>query len=260
MDLHLNYFFFAALGSFLVGLSKGGLPSTGMLAVPILSLAISPIHATTLLLPIYIISDAVGIWLYRKNFSRWNFKILSLGGLVGVFFGWLMATVISEILVTFLIGLIGLIFCLNAWLRKVNLQEPKQPKTIPGLFWGTLTGFTSFISHAGAPPFHVYVLPQKLSKADFAGTATLVFAVINLAKIIPYQDLRPYQFSDMTDAVQLIPFAIVGTYVGAILTKKIPDKLFFLWVQIGLFLISLKLIWSTSKEFFLTSNLSSFQI
>lgn len=125
---------------------------------------------------------------------------------------------------------------------------------------GTLTGFTSFISHAGAPPFQVYVLPQKLSKADFAGTATLVFAVINLAKIIPYQDLRPYQFSDMTDAVQLIPFAIVGTYVGAILTKKIPDKLFFLWVQIGLFLISLKLIWSTSKEFFLTSNLSSFQI
>jgi uncharacterized membrane protein YfcA len=171
-----------------------------------------------------------------------------------------MATVISEVLVTFMIGLIGLIFCLNAWLRKVNVQEPKQPKTIPGLFWGALTGFTSFISHAGAPPFQVYVLPQKLSKADFAGTATLVFAVINLAKIIPYQDLRPYQFSDMTDAIQLIPFAIVGTYVGAILTKKIPDKLFFLWVQIGLFLISLKLIWSTSKEFFLNSNLSSFQI
>jgi uncharacterized membrane protein YfcA len=54
----------------------------------------------------------------------------------------------------------------------------------------------------------------------------------------------------MTDAIKLIPFAIVGTYVGAVLTKKIPDKLFFLWVQIGLFLISLKLIWSTSKEFF----------
>jgi uncharacterized membrane protein YfcA len=176
-------------------------------------------------------------------------KILSIGGLAGVIFGWLMATVISELVVTFLIGLIGLVFCLNSWLRKVNVLEPKQPKAIPGLFWGSLTGFTSFISHAGAPPFQVYVLPQKLSKADFAGTATLVFAVINLAKIIPYQDLRPYQFSDMTDAIQLIPFAIVGTYVGAFLTKKIPDKLFFLWVQIGLFLISLKLIWSTSKEF-----------
>jgi uncharacterized membrane protein YfcA len=114
-----------------------------------------------------------------------------------------------------------------------------------------LTGFTSFISHAGAPPFQVYVLPQKLSKADFAGTATLVFAAINLAKIVPYQDLRPYQWGDLIEAVYLIPFAIVGTYAGAILTKKIPDKLFFLWVQIGLFAISLKLIWSSVGERFL---------
>ena len=146
MDFHLSYFFYAALGSFLVGLSKGGLPSTGMLAVPILSLVISPIHATTLLLPVYIISDAVGVWLYRKNFSVWNVKILSLGGLIGVFFGWLMATVISEHVVTLLIGLIGLVFCLNSWLRKTNVLEPKPPKTIPGLFWGSLAGFTSFIS------------------------------------------------------------------------------------------------------------------
>jgi uncharacterized membrane protein YfcA len=250
MDLNPYYFYLAALGSFMVGLSKGGVPSTGMLAVPILSLAISPIHATSLLLPIFIISDAVGVFLYRKNFSVWNFKILSFGGLIGVIVGWLMATVISEAVVTFLIGLIGLVFCLNSWLRKVKLLEPKKPRTIPGLFWGSLAGFTSFISHAGAPPFQVYVLPQKLSKADFAGTATLVFAVINLAKIIPYHDLRPYQISDMTEAIQLIPFAIVGTYAGAVLTKKIPEKIFFLWVQIGLFLISLKLIWSTSHNFF----------
>ena len=194
MNFEITYFFYAALGSVLVGLSKGGLPSTGMLAVPILSLSISPIHATTLLLPIYIISDAVGVWLYRKNFSAFNVKILTQAGL--------------------------------------------------------LAGFTSFISHAGAPPFQVYVLPQKLSKADFAGTATLVFAAINLAKIWPYQDLRPYQWGDLMDAVYLIPFAIAGTYAGAILTKKIPDKLFFLWVQIGLFLISLKLIWSSFGESF----------
>jgi uncharacterized membrane protein YfcA len=250
MNFEITYFFYAALGSVLVGLSKGGLPSTGMLAVPILSLSISPIHATTLLLPIYIISDVVGVWLYRKNFSAFNVKILTQGGLLGVFVGWLTATVISEVLVTFLIGLIGISFCLNSWLRKEKNAEPKQPKTLPGLFWGSLAGFTSFISHAGAPPFQVYVLPQKLSKADFAGTATLVFAVINLAKIWPYQDLRPYQWGDLMDAVYLIPFAIAGTYAGAILTKKIPDKLFFLWVQIGLFLISLKLIWSSFGESF----------
>ena len=112
MEFELTYFFFAALGSVLIGLSKGGLPATGMLAVPILSLSISPIHATTLLLPIYIISDVVGVWLYRKNFSAFNVKVLIQGGLIGVFVGWFTATMISEVVVTFLIGLIGVSFCL----------------------------------------------------------------------------------------------------------------------------------------------------
>ena len=238
------YLPYAALGAVLVGLSKGGLPSTGTLAVPILSLVMSPIKAATLLLPIYVISDAVGVWLYRKNFSLWNLKVLIPAGVFGVFVGWLTASIIPEQMVTLLIGVIGVAFCLNTWLRKKPEGLPTPASLLPGLFWGSLSGFTSFISHAGAPPYQVYVLPQQLSKTVFAGTATLVFAAINLAKVLPYQNLRPYQIADLLDAVVLIPFAIGGTFLGAVLTKKIPDVLFFRLVQIGLFAISLKLIWS----------------
>jgi len=246
----MSYLPYAALGALLVGLSKGGLPSTGTLAVPILSLVISPIKAATLLLPIYVISDVVGVWLYRRNFSSWNLKVLMPAGVFGVFVGWLTASITSEKMVTMLIGVIGVLFCLNVWLRRKAVEPPKPPRLLPGLFWGTLSGFTSFISHAGAPPFQVYVLPQQLPKTVFAGTATLVFAVINLAKIWPYQNLRPYSMVDMMDALVLIPFAIGGTFLGAVLTKKIPDVLFFRLVQIGLFAISLKLIWSARDVFF----------
>jgi hypothetical protein len=246
LDLFFDsaYLAYAALGALLVGLSKGGLPSTGTLAVPILSLVMSPIKAASLLLPIYVISDIVGVWLYRKNFSPWNLKVLIPAGVFGVFVGWLTASIISEKMVTLLIGLIGVVFCLNTWLRKKPTGSPKPPTLFPGLFWGTLSGFTSFISHAGAPPYQVYVLPQQLPKTVFAGTATLVFAAINLAKVLPYQNLRPYNMTDMMDALVLIPFAIGGTFLGAVLTKKIPDILFFRLIQIGLFAISLKLIWS----------------
>jgi len=238
------YLPYAALGAVLVGLSKGGLPATGTLAVPILSLVMSPIKAATLLLPIFVISDAVGVWLYRKDFSPWNLKVLIPAGMLGVFVGWLTTSMISEQMVTLLIGVIGVAFCLNTWLRKKPEGLPTPASLLPGLFWGSLSGFTSFISHAGAPPYQVYVLPQQLSKTVFAGTATLVFAAINLAKVLPYQNLRPYQMADLMDAVVLIPFAIGGTFLGAVLTKKIPDVLFFRLVQIGLFAISLKLIWS----------------
>ena len=82
-----SYFVLAGLAALLVGLSKGGLPTVGMLAVPLLSLFMSPVKAAVLLLPIYIISDVVSVWLYRKNFSAPNLKILIPAGVLGVCIG-----------------------------------------------------------------------------------------------------------------------------------------------------------------------------
>ena len=236
-----SYFVLAGLASLLVGLSKGGLPTVGMLAVPLLSLFMSPIKAAVLLLPIYIISDMVSVWLYRKNFSAPNLKILIPAGVLGVFIGWLTAAFTSDSAVKLMIGFMGVGFCLNTWLRKT--PQDKQPvDSKKGWFWGTVAGFTSFISHAGGPPFQVYLLPQKLPKLVFAGTSTLFFAVINLAKLGPYHQLQPYGPTELAGALVLIPFALVGTVAGAYLTRKIADDWFFKWVQMGLLAISLKLI------------------
>lgn len=242
MPWHDTYLILACLAAWLVGLSKGGLPSIGTLAVPILSLVMSPVKAAVMLLPIYVISDAAGIWLYRKEFSLINLKILIPAGVFGVVMGWLTASFISDIAIKLLMGLIGVSFCLNAWFKK-NANTVPQPAHVPkGLFWGSLAGFTSFISHAGAPPFQVYVLPQRLPKAQFAGTSTIVFAVINAAKIWPYQQLRPYSSDDLMSAAVLIPAALIGTVMGAYLTRRMPDVWFFRIIQAGLLLVSLKLI------------------
>ncbi len=236
-----TYFVLAGLASLLVGLSKGGLPTVGMLAVPLLSLFMSPIKAAVLLLPIYIISDMVSVWLYRKNFSASNLKILVPAGIFGVFMGWLTASVTSDSAVKLIIGCMGVGFCLNTWLRKT--PQDKQPvDRKKGWFWGTVAGFTSFISHAGGPPFQIYMLPQRLPKVEFAGTATLLFAVINAAKILPYQLLQPYSTDDLMRAADLIPFALIGTVLGAYLTKKIADVWFYRLVQASLFAMSIKLM------------------
>ena len=240
-DSYFAYFALAGLAALLVGLSKGGLPTVGMLAVPLLSLFMSPVKAAVLLLPIYIISDVVSVWLYRKNFSAPNLKILIPAGIVGVGIGWLTASVTSESAVKLMIGCLGVGFCLNTWLRKT--PQDKQPaNTKKGWFWGTVAGFTSFISHAGGPPFQIYVIPQRLPKLEFAGTATLLFAVINAAKIWPYQMLQPYSYDDLMRAADLMPFALVGTVLGAYITRKIADVWFYRLVQAGLFVVSLKLI------------------
>ena len=147
-------FLLASLAAMLVGLSKGGLPTIGMLGVPILSLVMPPLQAVVLLLPIYVISDVVSVWLYRKHFSGVNLKILVPAGIFGIFIGWLTASYTSVAATKMLIGSIGVGFCLNTWLRKAAAQ-PHGADLPRGIFWGTLAGFTSFISHAGAPPFQV---------------------------------------------------------------------------------------------------------
>ena len=241
MELN-QYLVLASFAALLIGMSKGGLPLVGMMSVPVLSLVMSPVKAAVLLLPLFVISDAVGVWLYRKQYSLVNLKILIPAGIAGVLFGWLTAAMISEQTIKFLIGLVGVSFCLQTWFKRGQDEAPKTANWPKGLFWGGAAGFTSFIAHAGGPPFQIFVLPQKLPKAEFAGTATILFAIINVAKIGPYQNLSPYSEEDFWKIAVLVPFALLGTFLGAYLTKRIADAWFFKLVQVGLFLLSLKLI------------------
>jgi uncharacterized membrane protein YfcA len=144
--------------------------------------------------------------------------------------------------VSLVIGVMGISFCLYTWLKNTSKNEPAKVNTAKGLFWGTVSGFTSFISHAGGPPFQIYMLPQRLPKMVFAGTTTLVFAAVNMAKIIPYSSLYPYTKSTLEVSAYLIPSAALGTLLGRKLIQRLSEKWFFLAVQIALFLISIRLV------------------
>jgi hypothetical protein len=232
----------AVVSAFTVGLSKGGLPSVGTLSVPLLAIAISPMTAAALLLPIYVASDMVGLYLYRRSYSSRNLAILIPSSLVGVLIGWVFSTHLSSVFIGMPVGAVGVLFCLNAWFGARFRQTAKAADIPRGLFWGALTGLTSFVSHSGGPTYQMYVLPQHLEKMKFAGTSTILFAIVNAAKIIPYWELKQFSDFDAPLVLRLVPAAILGTIVGKELTQILPDGLFFRIVQITLLLLSLKLI------------------
>jgi uncharacterized protein len=238
-----TWFWIAAVAAaMLVGMGKGGLPVVGMLGVPVLSLVISPVAAAGLLLPVYIVSDVFGLYAYRRAFDRRVVGILAVGGTAGVGIGWATASVVPEAAVTLLVGVIGLVFALNLLIRRAK-PAPKEARTGPGLFWGMLTGFTSFVSHAGAPPYQVYVQPLGLSKAVFAGTTTVLFAYINAIKLIPYFALGQINTGSLKAAALLAVPAAIAVFAGVKLVKILPEALFFRLVTWALLLISIKLIW-----------------
>ncbi len=226
----------AIIASVAVGMSKGGLPLVGMLGVPILALVISPVAAAGLLLPVFVLSDMFGLYAYRHAFDRRVLAILVPATTLGIGIGWATARITPEWLVTGLVGVIGFAFALNILLRREVEVRPRRAEVAPGMFWGTVAGFTSFVSHAGAPPYQVYTLPLGLSKAVFAGTATVVFTYVNAAKLIPYYFLGQLNPGNLRVAVILMVPAALAVFAGVRLVRVLPEKLFFqivVWVLLG---------------------------
>ena len=185
----------------------------------------------------------IGLWAYRREFSSRNLKILIPATTFGVVIGWATASIVSERFVTLLVGVIGLAFTIEYFFRGRHRLEPRPADVPRGLFWGTISGFTSFVSHAGAPPYQIYALPQRMEKMVFAGTSTILFATVNAVKLVPYWSLGQLSPDNLKIAVILIPAAVAATFLGLKLTRIIPQALFFRMVLIALFLVSLKLVY-----------------
>jgi uncharacterized protein len=238
----ISFLLIAGLAAFMVGLSKGGLSNMGVLATPVLALLISPVQAAALLLPIFVVSDMFGLWAYRRDYDRRNLLILLPAAMVGIGIGWATASLVSDRIVGLMVGIVGVAFTLNAWRVRQRTVEPKAADVPRGIFWGTVMGFTSFVSHAGGPPYQVYVLPQRLPQMVFAGTTTIAFAVVNAVKLLPYWALGQFHVANLKIAALLMPIAIAGTFIGVRLVKILPPQTYFNFVQLMLFVVSLKLI------------------
>ena len=237
-----EFWVFAVIAAVLTGIGKGGVPIVGSLAVPVLSLAISPVVAAGMLLPVYVISDGFGLYAYRKEFDKRVLAITCFAMTIGVGLGWATAKLIPEAYVTILVGVISVAFALNQLLRRVVIVVPKRAQIAPGMFWGTIAGFTSFVSHTGGPPYQVYTLPLGLRKAVFAGTSTIAFAYINALKLIPYYFLGQINLESLETAAKLMPVAAAAVFFGVWVVKRMPERLFFQIVTWALLLIGIELI------------------
>jgi len=241
IDPQIGFALACVAAALAVGGSKGGLPMIGILAVPIMSLVMPPIAAAGLLLPVYVISDMFGVWAYRREFSWRNLAILIPAAAIGIGIGWATASIVTDAEVMLAVGLIGLAFCFNRWFGAGSQEQ--RPADVPrGLFWGAVSGFTSFVTHAGGPPYQMYVVPQRLPKMVYAGTTTLVFAAVNAMKLLPYWALGQLNPANLKVTALLVPVAVAATFIGVRLTRIIPEETFYRIVVGALFLLSVKLV------------------
>lgn len=240
-------FFVAAIPAvIMMGFSKGGFAGLGLLALVTLSLIMSPLQAAALMLPIMIVQDMVSVWSYRKAWDRPLVARMLVGSLFGIVFGWLIAAWVSEAAVRVVVGLIAVVFVLVWWKRRsISRIEPVPvvATTRGSLFWGAVAGYTSFVAHAGGPPFQVHVMPLCLSPERYAGTNTMFFAATNLVKVIPYVALGQITADTVTLSAMLFPLAIAATLLAIRVIRRIDTKRFYAIVYALTFVVGVKLLW-----------------
>ncbi len=241
----MGFWIAAGIAAFFLGLSKGGLSVTTMLAVPILSLYMDPVAAAGLLLPLYLIADGYAVYIFRKAFSVENLRILLPGAVVGVFVGYFAVTAVSTDVIKILLAGIGFAYLgTTLWRRVRKTEVPARPaEPVRGTILGALTGLTSYIAHSGGPPYQAFVLPQKLDKMVYLGTTTIFFAIVNLMKLGPFILAGQITWDSLTSAIWLAPVALAGAFTGALISKKLPERVFYILVEIALAIVSVKLLW-----------------
>ncbi len=240
MPADLLFWLVAALAVTLQGLAKGGFSGIGMASTPLMALVVSPLQGAAILLPIMLLQDVISVWTYRRHWSAWNLTVMLCGAVVGVAAAWLLAAHVSDALVRLAIGLIALTFVLYRWLAVQPAVT--RPRALAGAFWGGLSAFTSALAHAGAPPFQIHVLPQRLDKLTFVGTATIFFATVNLMKVVPYMALGQFSPANLAVSAALVPLAVATNFLGFWLVRRTPTELFYRLAYVLVFLISLELI------------------
>jgi uncharacterized membrane protein YfcA len=225
-----------------LGLGKGGFAGVGMISTPLLALTMPPLQAAAILLPILLCQDAISVWVYRRQWSGWNLKVLLPGALVGVGVAWLFAAYVPNAYVEIAVGVTGVCFSLYTWFGKVP-RHPHRPSVAVGMFWGSLAGFTSTIIQVGAPPYQIHILPQRLDKLTLIGTTIIFFALVNVMKLVPYFALGQFSTQTLGTSLVLLPFAVASNFVGLWLARRTPTELFYKIAYVLMFLISLGLIW-----------------
>jgi uncharacterized membrane protein YfcA len=228
----------------LTGIGKGGFGAgLGFASVAILTLAIPPLQAAGIMLPVLCVMDLFGVWAYRNNWSREHMPIILLGGLIGIGVGWATASFVDDAAVRLLIGLVAVAFSLNHWLRGGSAAPATARNWPKGVFWSGVSGFTSFVAHAGGPPLSVYLLPLKIDKTVFQATTVLFFTVVNYVKLPPYYLLGQLNIDNLATSLVLLPLAPLSMGLGIWLHKRVSPLWFYRIVYAMVFMVGLKLIW-----------------
>ena len=236
-----SFWLILTLGVLITGISKSGFAGgVGVITVPLLALETGPLRAAAIMLPLLIVMDFLSVraWLGKQvSGLLW---ILLPAAVAGIVTGYLLYDYLDDQVLRIIMGGMSVLFALWGLFNGVNLSSFTAPWV--GRICGAISGFTSFIAHAGGPPLNFYLLPHKLPREQFLATAVIFLATINLIKLVPYIALGQINTDNLMIALLVAPVAWIGVRLGLKIQHHLNDKLFYRIILMLLMFVGIKLI------------------
>lgn len=216
----------AAIAS-LVGFAKCGVPGVGILAVPLMAIALGDARmAVGVLLPALITGDCFALAYYRRH-AEW---VMMLGLIpwvaAGIGVGWLALRTIDDAMFGPLVGtLIIALIILDAFRRWRNWRAlPHHP--VFGALIGLGAGFATTVAGAAGPLMVIYLLCHGFEKERFIGSLAWYFLIVNVTKIPIYLIEDMITSETLRLNVVMIPAVALGAIAGRWLLAHMPPKMF----------------------------------
>jgi uncharacterized membrane protein YfcA len=241
MELELWQWAVGALGAFLAGLSKTGLPGLGSLNVALFALAFPLRESVGTVLIILICADIVAIAAYRGDASWAHLWRLFPWAAVGIVLGYLALGRVDEDGMRRLIG--GILLVLSVF----QLVRSRRPAPFGGearpasrLFaslTGITAGFTTLVANAAGPVMILYLLAMRLPKIVFVGTTVWYFFLLNLFKLPFSASLGLINPSTLGVSLTLGLVAMFGAYLGRPIVER-PNQRTFELIALGITVVA----------------------
>lgn len=221
------------------------------MAVPMMSLFVTPQFAAAVMMPILLAMDVLIVWRYRQTWDRRIILTLLPAALIGLVIGSMTFQHVEADTVRLLIGLLAAFFVVQFFISQLNRSRTGTTPT--PIVWGLgmLSGFSSFIAHAGGPPVKGYLLRQRLEKSWFVGTNTIFFFSLNFLKTLAYGATGTLSSASLQSSAALAPLLFVGVALGMRLHSFVDQTIFVRAVYGFLTLTAAKLLFDGGSALFL---------
>ncbi len=218
------------------GFSKFSIGGMGLIILPIVMLAFPGPEALGIVIPMYLVTDVMAIYMYRQNINWAVLARLLPLALIGIVVGgWWLSGIDAEQFTVMLGIIIIAILILGIWLDYQSTNIMKHPFVI--YMTGLFAGFISLIANAAGPLLSLILIEQKLSKEAYVSTRAWAFFIINLAKLPTLYFLELISWETTIISMQCLPGLLIGAGIGYYVLRRLNLKQ-FKWLIRGMAMIA----------------------